>query len=1015
LKRNRFPEIFSGGWFIRWCLAMIQIKKLVLKNFKSFRKAEIPVARGFTAIVGSNGSGKSNILDALLFVLGISSLKALRASRMTDLVNNQAQEDYAKVEMELEDSKKGKKWMVSRTVDKQGRAVVRLDDKRVALNEVTALLEELGIKPEGHNIVVQGDITRIIEMNDVQRREMIDDVAGIREFDEKREESFKELGKVDQRIKEVRIVLSERETYLEELSKEREAAMQFNRLTEEVRQSKATLFKSELGEIQAVFSKNNSRKNELEKELQERSHKKTEEQQELEFLEQKTEEANQQLIAASEKTYSGIGMLAEEKRSEKKVREERKSALQQNIQKNGEKIVSMQERLVVLESEIAQKRELLEKKNRELSELEQSFSEERKNREEKRGFLAKKGKELASLEEQLRNQELLADEQRQLFFEKQAQWKGFQKTVEFKKQSLNEWLAEKKRLDERLEERQKRKNQLDSLLQKNSDPEGKEKALEEQLRETGRQQAYSESQADSLRESIRQLEKTTANCPVCDSKLSESNKQKVLDFKKKQLAQTLKAIEAAREKRKIVSGELQELELVLKKKRELEFSLADFEELKNKAVELENKVSKLRSEIQESPLEKMESELEALQKKLHSLETEEQEAREAVDSFKEKNDFSALTRISDQLEAQSRQLGELRGQKRELELEVSLVLEEEKKNSHSAIESLVKENASLQERLGLEEREIGKVEKELEKLELELAKSEKATKELSEQKQRLAEKLVALKQRLSKNEAKTRETELALNSIAIENSKLEVRKTDLEEEARAFEGVPVFDSFDARELRQKLPQLEKQLQKMGAINQRAVENFGLFEQELLEIKKKSDKLEEERLAVLDMIKKIEDRRTQVFMDCFNAINRHFNEIFFTLADGQGRLSLTDPEKPLESGLLVEASMKGKPIYSIDSMSGGEKTLTGLAFLFAIQLYTPAPFYVFDEADAALDKENSMKLGKIIAQISQGSQFIGITHNDTIVREADQIIGVALNEQKSSVVGLRLREKTSGAS
>ncbi len=993
---------------------MIQIKKLVLKNFKSFKKAEIPIARGFTAIVGSNGSGKSNILDALLFVLGISSLKALRASRMTDLVNNQSTEDYAKVEMELEDTKREKKWMVSRTVDKQGKAVVRLDDKRVTLNEMTALLEELGITPEGHNIVVQGDITRIIEMNDVQRREMIDDVAGIREFDEKRAESFKELEKVDQRIKEVRIVLSERETFLEELSKEREAAMQFNRLAEEIRQSKATLFKAELNEIQSFLSKNNGRKAELEKELRERSQKRSEELRELEGIEQKVEESNQQLIAASEKTYSGIGMLAEEKRSEKKVREERKSALQQNLEKNAEKIASLQNRLAASEKETEQKKELLEKKNLELLELEQSFSEERKTREEKRGFLAEKSKELEGLEDGLRNQESQTDEQRALFFEKQAQLKGFQKTLEFKKQSLNELLLEKKRLEERIGEREKKKSQLDSLLQKNPAPEEKAKGIEEQLRETHRQQAYSESQADSLKESVRQLEKTSANCPVCDSKLSESNKQKVLDFKKKQLGLVAKEMEAAREKRKAFSEELQQFELVLKKKRELEFSLADFEELKNKFSELETRLAKLRSEIQENPSGKLEAELEVIQKKLRSLENEELESRETADSFKKENDFFALARSSDKLDALSKNLSEQRGQKKELELEILLVLEEEQKNSRETIESLEKENASFQKRLESEENEIKKVQKELEKLELELAKSEKATKELSEQKQRLSEKLVAVKQRLSKNDSKTKETESFLNGIAIENSKLEVRKSDLEEEAKAFEGVPTFESFDAKELRQKLPQLEKQVQKMGAINQKAVENFGLFEQEMLEIKRKSDKLEEERLAVLDMIKKIEDRRTQVFMDCFNAINRHFNEIFFTLADGAGRLSLTNPEQPLESGLLVEASMKGKPIYSIDSMSGGEKTLTGLAFLFAIQMYNPAPFYVFDEADAALDKENSMKLGKIIAQISAGSQFIGITHNDTIVREADQIIGVALNEQKSSVIGLKLKEKEEAA-
>ena len=86
-------------------------------------------------------------------------------------------------------------------------------------------------------------------------------------------------------------------------------------------------------------------------------------------------------------------------------------------------------------------------------------------------------------------------------------------------------------------------------------------------------------------------------------------------------------------------------------------------------------------------------------------------------------------------------------------------------------------------------------------------------------------------------------------------------------------------------------------------------------------------------------------------------------------EGDGTLSLENPEDPLESGLYIEAKHKGEALKNIDAMSGGEKTLTALAFLFAIQFYEPAPFYVFDEADAALDRVNSTKLGKVIKELS----------------------------------------------
>ena len=116
---------------------MTRLIKLSLKNFKSFKKAEIPISKGFTSIVGSNGSGKSNTLDALLFVLGITSLKTLRAGKLTDLVNTNAKENYAKVDLLIKD--KDKQYEVSRMIDKQGKSIYRLDGKRTTLNEINSL------------------------------------------------------------------------------------------------------------------------------------------------------------------------------------------------------------------------------------------------------------------------------------------------------------------------------------------------------------------------------------------------------------------------------------------------------------------------------------------------------------------------------------------------------------------------------------------------------------------------------------------------------------------------------------------------------------------------------------------------------------------------------------------------------------------------------------------------------------------------------------------------------------
>jgi chromosome segregation protein len=122
--------------------------------------------------------------------------------------------------------------------------------------------------------------------------------------------------------------------------------------------------------------------------------------------------------------------------------------------------------------------------------------------------------------------------------------------------------------------------------------------------------------------------------------------------------------------------------------------------------------------------------------------------------------------------------------------------------------------------------------------------------------------------------------------------------------------------------------------------------------------------------------------------------------------GTASLELEDPNN-LESGLLIKANPGGKKVLNIDSMSGGEKSLAALAFLFAIQKYRPAPFYVLDEVDAALDKENVAKLGELLRSFSKNEQFIIVTHNDQTVRYGDRVYGVTMSEGESKILGLEL--------
>ncbi len=209
----------------------MHIAKIVLKNFKSFgKKTEIPLYSGFTAITGPNGSGKSNIIDSILFCLGLStSTKQLRADKLTDLIHNGKKD--AEVCIVFEDN--GNRYEIMRKVkmtDKGYYSYYYLNGKSVSLSEIHGFLSKFGIYSDAYNIVMQGDVTRIIEMSPFQRRKIIDDIAGISEFDEKKEKALEELERVRENIDKLEAVISEVNDRLSSLEKDKNEALKYKEL-----------------------------------------------------------------------------------------------------------------------------------------------------------------------------------------------------------------------------------------------------------------------------------------------------------------------------------------------------------------------------------------------------------------------------------------------------------------------------------------------------------------------------------------------------------------------------------------------------------------------------------------------------------------------------------------------------------------------------------------------------------------------------------------------------------------
>ena len=197
--------------------------------------------------------------------------------------------------------------------------------------------------------------------------------------------------------------------------------------------------------------------------------------------------------------------------------------------------------------------------------------------------------------------------------------------------------------------------------------------------------------------------------------------------------------------------------------------------------------------------------------------------------------------------------------------------------------------------------------KELQELESSQKKSLEKNKRWLDEKELLKAKSAELAARKQKSEDAIRSLELKINETTVEKSKNSVRLQDLKEEQKEFLEEKLLENAVLGALRNRIPQIERELNSMGAVNMKALESFENLGKEVSEVREKANKLEEERIAVLDLIDKIEVRRLEVFSNCFAKVNENFHKLYFDFFEGEGNLRLTDDKNPFEAGLIIEVS------------------------------------------------------------------------------------------------------------
>ena len=262
---------------------------------------------------------------------------------------------------------------------------------------------------------------------------------------------------------------------------------------------------------------------------------------------------------------------------------------------------------------------------------------------------------------------------------------------------------------------------------------------------------------------------------------------------------------------------------------------------------------------------------------------------------------------------------------------------------------------------------------------------------------------------INNKQDESRKVEVRSNTFSLKHAELESILSGINMQFQQYEGVKLDLSKDEEQLKSDIRKFESMREQIGSVNMRALEIYEEVEKQYNELVGKKDRLGKEKEDVLKMMGEIESKKKDLFMKVFNVVNDTFKKFFSMLTTkGEANLVIENEENPFEAGVRINVKITGSKFLDIRSLSGGEKTMTALAFIFAIQEHEPASFYILDEVDAALDKHNSEKFAKLIRQYSNNAQYVIMSHNDAVISEADNLYGVSMNEHGiSQVVSLRV--------
>jgi chromosome segregation protein len=1188
---------------------MVHIKRVELTNFKSFGgTTSVPLLSEFTVISGPNGSGKSNILDALLFCLGLSSSKGMRADRLPDLVNNTqtgkgrstveasvtvtfdlGNQDFsrkvAKTQSE-EENPKSSDWSVTRRlrVTHQGTYTSNyyINGGACTLTDLHEQLSELRIYPDGYNVVLQGDVTSIISMNARERREIIDELAGVASFDRKINQAKGTLDEVKDKEDSCRIVETELTSQRDRLSQDRAKAEKYQKLRTEFIEKQSW---------EAVLSWRSLQLSQERLANQIQSGDRT------------SSDISTQLTTLASQIAQKTVELDEFNRLVKALGEEEVLAVQSNLATQEAERKQLQRQQGELEAAFEETAKRLEQQTQEIQQYRVSLEEAaqqqivetrliaslRQERDEARLCLEgsrEAAAEIASASEAWVQQQTALNRQIETLLQSLEPQRTEQAQLRERNNQLQELIQEQTLLVERdepnLAEKQVECREVEAEFNASTEPiqilaqtliatdqelviqqetqkrllseqREKQRSLDKLEAQVAAQQEVQGTQAskvilqsgmpglcglvvqlgrvepryqlaleicgggrlghivvedDSIaaagiellkqkragRATFLPLNKIHASKYVQDATLRYANgfvdyavnlvecDRRYRDIFNYVFGNTVvfDSIEQARKQLGLyrivtLQGELLETSGAMTggsntQRSALRFGTLEAGEsdevigLKSRLNEIERVLERcgeaintlsvrsktLSIEVTEARQAKREQQLqlEQLQKEIKTLTIQLEGTRSHLAQNSEKL-ITAQTRLEildRELPGQENQLQQLRHSLSELEasqtpsewqeIQARIKLEEQQLQQRETalreVEQKLKNLENQQQRL---HEKIQEGEQRISEYQTQQISCRDAIYRVSTQMTVMNEEISQIRAKLSELEANLGEekqkrdrTELELRSALVRQQQLqweleklqETQQTRAEELAAVREQLQILapelpsplpevpNKVDLEELQKELRSLAKRLQAMEPVNMLALEEYERTSNRLNELTEKLHRLEGERTELLFRIENFTTLRQRAFKEAFDAVNENFQSIFATLSEGDGYLQLENPEDPFSSGLNLVAHPKGKPVQRLASMSGGEKSMTALSFIFALQRYRPSPFYAFDEVDMFLDGANVERLAKMIKQEAQQAQFIVVSLRRPMIESAERTIGVTqARGAYTQVLGIKL--------